>query len=175
VLPTSFLRIHKTHNRTSLQVWHANVLYFCSFCKQTFSGATREWDALYMYMLERPHTNEFSCSSPFYPSFTWHIDYVKIKLSLCLINYSPRHEDVLGMGIQLQTMQSQYLGNNVLVLKVNNCRQTIWIAYRSATDCESAVYENTFTANWKQWQVIFLQWQLGKVKQSYPVTGLGGL
>jgi hypothetical protein len=35
------------HNRTSLQVWHANVLYFCSFCKPTFSEATREWDALY--------------------------------------------------------------------------------------------------------------------------------
>jgi hypothetical protein len=25
----------------------ANVLHFCSFCKPTFSGATREWDALY--------------------------------------------------------------------------------------------------------------------------------
>jgi hypothetical protein len=47
VLPTSFLRIPKTHNRTSLQVWHANALHFCSFCKPTFSGATREWDALY--------------------------------------------------------------------------------------------------------------------------------
>jgi hypothetical protein len=47
VLPTSFLRIPKTYNRTSLQVWHANVLYFCFFCKPTFSGATREWDALY--------------------------------------------------------------------------------------------------------------------------------
>jgi hypothetical protein len=47
VLPTSFLRIPKTHNRTSLQVWHANVVHFCSFCKQTFSGATRKWDALY--------------------------------------------------------------------------------------------------------------------------------
>jgi hypothetical protein len=35
------------HNRVSLQVWHANVLYFCSFCKPTFSGATREWDAMY--------------------------------------------------------------------------------------------------------------------------------
>jgi hypothetical protein len=45
VLPTSFWRIHKTHNRTSLQVWHANVLHFCSFCKPTFSGATREGDA----------------------------------------------------------------------------------------------------------------------------------
>jgi hypothetical protein len=22
-------------------------LHFCSFCKPTFSGATREWDALY--------------------------------------------------------------------------------------------------------------------------------
>jgi hypothetical protein len=48
VLPTSFLRIPKTHNRTSLEVWHANVLYFFSFCKPTFSGATREWDALYI-------------------------------------------------------------------------------------------------------------------------------
>jgi predicted anti-sigma-YlaC factor YlaD len=47
VLRTSFLRIPKTHNRTSLQVWHTNVLHFCSFCKPTFSGATREWDALY--------------------------------------------------------------------------------------------------------------------------------
>jgi hypothetical protein len=47
VLPTSFLQIPKTHNRTSLRVWHANVLYFCSFCKPTFSGATREWDTLY--------------------------------------------------------------------------------------------------------------------------------
>jgi hypothetical protein len=47
VLPTSFLWIHKTHNSTSLQVWHVNVLQFCSFCKPTFSGATREWDALY--------------------------------------------------------------------------------------------------------------------------------
>jgi hypothetical protein len=26
---------------------NANVFYFCSFCKPTFSGATREWDALY--------------------------------------------------------------------------------------------------------------------------------
>jgi hypothetical protein len=25
---------------------NANVLHFCSFCKPTFSGATREWDAL---------------------------------------------------------------------------------------------------------------------------------
>jgi hypothetical protein len=48
VLPTSFLRIPKTHNRISLKVWHANVLYFCSFCNPTFSGATREWDALYI-------------------------------------------------------------------------------------------------------------------------------
>jgi hypothetical protein len=47
VLPISCLRIPKTHNRTSLQVWHANVLHFCSFCKPTFSGAAREWDALY--------------------------------------------------------------------------------------------------------------------------------
>jgi hypothetical protein len=47
LLPTSFLWIPKIHNRTSLQVWHANVLLFCSFCKPTFSGATREWDALY--------------------------------------------------------------------------------------------------------------------------------
>jgi hypothetical protein len=37
-----------------LQVWHANVnqheniLYFCSFCKPTFSKATFEWDALYI-------------------------------------------------------------------------------------------------------------------------------
>jgi hypothetical protein len=46
-LPTSFLRIPKTHNCISLQVWHANVLYFSSFCNPTFSGATREWDALY--------------------------------------------------------------------------------------------------------------------------------
>jgi hypothetical protein len=30
-----------------IQLWHANVLYFCSFCKWTFSGATCEWDALY--------------------------------------------------------------------------------------------------------------------------------
>jgi hypothetical protein len=48
VLPTSVLRIPKTHNRTSLQLWHAHVLHFCSFCKPTFSGATREWDALYI-------------------------------------------------------------------------------------------------------------------------------
>jgi hypothetical protein len=34
-------------NRISLQVCRANVLYFCSFCKPTFSGATFEWDALY--------------------------------------------------------------------------------------------------------------------------------
>jgi hypothetical protein len=47
VLPTSCLRIPKTHTSTSLQVWHANVLHFCSFCKPKFSGATREWDALY--------------------------------------------------------------------------------------------------------------------------------
>jgi hypothetical protein len=47
VLPTSFLRIPKTHNRTSLQLWHANALYIFSFCKPSFSGATREWDALY--------------------------------------------------------------------------------------------------------------------------------
>jgi hypothetical protein len=32
---------------TSLQVWHTNVLHFCSFCKPTISEATREWDALY--------------------------------------------------------------------------------------------------------------------------------
>jgi hypothetical protein len=25
-------------------------LHFCSFCKSTFSGATREWDALYYYV-----------------------------------------------------------------------------------------------------------------------------
>jgi hypothetical protein len=48
VLPTSFLRIPKTHNRTSLQVWHANILHFCYFCNTTFSGATRKWDALYI-------------------------------------------------------------------------------------------------------------------------------
>jgi hypothetical protein len=47
VLPTSFMWILKTHNRSSLQIWLANVLHFCSFCKPTFSGATREWDALY--------------------------------------------------------------------------------------------------------------------------------
>jgi hypothetical protein len=35
------------HNHISLQVLHANVLYFCSFCKPIFSGATRECDALY--------------------------------------------------------------------------------------------------------------------------------
>jgi hypothetical protein len=35
------------HNRTSLQVWHANVLHFWYFCEPTFSGATREWEALY--------------------------------------------------------------------------------------------------------------------------------
>jgi hypothetical protein len=29
-----------------IQVWHANVLYFCSFCKPTFSGATFEWDTI---------------------------------------------------------------------------------------------------------------------------------
>jgi hypothetical protein len=50
VLPTSFMWIPKTHNRTSLQVWLANVLHFCSFCKPTFSGATREWDALCVYI-----------------------------------------------------------------------------------------------------------------------------
>jgi hypothetical protein len=38
VLPTSFLRIPKTHNSTSLRVWHENVLHFCYFCKPTFSG-----------------------------------------------------------------------------------------------------------------------------------------
>jgi hypothetical protein len=32
-----------------IQVGHANVLYFCSFCKPSFSGATREWDALYLF------------------------------------------------------------------------------------------------------------------------------
>jgi hypothetical protein len=47
VLPISILRIPKTHNRISLQVWHTNILYFCSFCKPTFSGVTHEWDALY--------------------------------------------------------------------------------------------------------------------------------
>jgi hypothetical protein len=51
VLQTSILRIPKTHNRTSLQVWHADVLHFCSFCKPTFSGATREWDSLYILRL----------------------------------------------------------------------------------------------------------------------------
>jgi hypothetical protein len=46
VLPTSFLRIPKTqpHFITGM---NANVSHFCSFCKPTFSGATREWDALY--------------------------------------------------------------------------------------------------------------------------------
>jgi hypothetical protein len=29
---------------------NANVLHFRSFCKPTFSGATREWDALYYKM-----------------------------------------------------------------------------------------------------------------------------
>jgi hypothetical protein len=48
LLSTSFLRIPKTHNRTSFQVWNANILHFCSFCKPKFSGATREWDALYL-------------------------------------------------------------------------------------------------------------------------------
>jgi hypothetical protein len=42
------LRIPKKHNRTPLQVWHANVLHFCSFCKPTFSRATRKWDAQYI-------------------------------------------------------------------------------------------------------------------------------
>jgi hypothetical protein len=51
VLPTSFLRIPKTHNHISLQVWHANVLYFCSFSNPTFSGATSEWDTLYNFLL----------------------------------------------------------------------------------------------------------------------------
>jgi hypothetical protein len=51
VLPSSFLQIHKTHNLTSLQVWNTNVLQFCSFCKPTFSGATREWDALYFTLI----------------------------------------------------------------------------------------------------------------------------
>jgi hypothetical protein len=32
---------------TALHYRYANVLYFCSFCKPTFSGATREWDAQY--------------------------------------------------------------------------------------------------------------------------------
>jgi hypothetical protein len=46
VLPTSILRIPKPqpHFITGM---NANVLHFCSFCKPTFSGATREWDALY--------------------------------------------------------------------------------------------------------------------------------
>jgi hypothetical protein len=39
------------HSRTSLQVWHANVLHFCSFCKPTYSRATREWDALYYELI----------------------------------------------------------------------------------------------------------------------------
>jgi hypothetical protein len=65
VLPTSLLRIPKTHNRTSLQVWHTNVLHFCSFYKPTFSRATREWDALYFSLSD---TCSMSCSiqSPFF-------------------------------------------------------------------------------------------------------------
>jgi hypothetical protein len=61
VLSASILRIPKTHNHTSLQVWHANILHFCSFCSPTFSGATREWDALYfMYRLKCMH--DLQCS-----------------------------------------------------------------------------------------------------------------
>jgi hypothetical protein len=41
-----FCESPKIHNHTSLQVRHANVLHFSSFCKPTLSGATREWDAL---------------------------------------------------------------------------------------------------------------------------------
>jgi hypothetical protein len=61
VLPTSFLRIPKTHNRTSLQIWYANVLHFCSFCKPTFSGATRKWDALYVLGIIEFLQNLFVC------------------------------------------------------------------------------------------------------------------
>jgi hypothetical protein len=66
VLPTSFLRIPKTHNRTSLQVWHTNVLHFCSFCKPTFSRATRNWDALY---------NAHFYVSVVIPTLWWNIDW----------------------------------------------------------------------------------------------------
>jgi hypothetical protein len=48
VLPTSLFEFPKNttafHYRYDMQ----NVLYFCSFCKPTFSGATFEWDALYL-------------------------------------------------------------------------------------------------------------------------------
>jgi hypothetical protein len=34
-------------NKRGLQ---KNVLYFCYFCKSTFSGAIREWDPLYHHI-----------------------------------------------------------------------------------------------------------------------------
>jgi hypothetical protein len=81
VLPTSFLRIHKTYNRTSLQVWLANVLYFCSFCKPTFSGATREWDALYLLVQFHLHYKLKYIGVYYFP-------FVSIPLFLELVNHS---------------------------------------------------------------------------------------
>jgi hypothetical protein len=54
---------------------NANVLYFFSFCKPTFSGATREWDALYkntcgrgaeisLTILPRYYGGEWTASRP---------------------------------------------------------------------------------------------------------------
>jgi hypothetical protein len=47
---------------------NANVLHFCSFCKPTFSGATREWDALYISAKKMPQVQYkyFSTSSSTY-------------------------------------------------------------------------------------------------------------
>jgi hypothetical protein len=75
MLPTSSLRIPKTHNRISLQVWHANVLHFSSFCKPTFSGATREWDALY-YPLKK-----LSDSGRFWGYFVYYIVIIELVTS----------------------------------------------------------------------------------------------
>jgi hypothetical protein len=52
VSPTSSLRIPKTQ-LLFITGMIANILYFSSFCKPTFSGATREWDALYKLNLDK--------------------------------------------------------------------------------------------------------------------------
>jgi hypothetical protein len=62
MLSTSFMRIPKTHNRTSLQVWHANIMHFCSFCKPTFSGATRKWDTVFVQQIMIYARNRWWCT-----------------------------------------------------------------------------------------------------------------
>jgi hypothetical protein len=48
VLQLPFCDFRKHTTALHYRYEHANVLHFCSFCKPTFTGATRESDALYV-------------------------------------------------------------------------------------------------------------------------------